>query len=242
MNKTEIVLSYLETEVKKALDKTYALDCCIAGTRIVLDVLEHFKISARPIVTRAFVCNAIYREWVEQNQRLPTEGNEAAGIFARGGYSLLLGADGEPTKQPTGGKGFWGHLIVYVEEGYVVDITLPQAHRPRHKIYLKPLIAKVGKDFPENGEVFLYPQKETGKVLVEYSIIQNDGYLKSPDWIHERRKKISYPAIAALENYFNERPLENDDTGKMRSGAEGIAEPGEGSAGTPATGGRRVDY
>jgi hypothetical protein len=197
--KIQIVLNYLKQEIKKAVDIYYAPDCCIAATRIALDVLEHFQIPGRPLATRLLVFNSVFREWVESHDRMPETRDEIDEVFDRGGWSLLVGAE-TYTTPPTGGRGFDGHLVAYLDEGYIIDLSIAQASRPRYNIRLAPLVAKMPEGFCEAGTVALqYPQKDGRDLILKYEVIDNERYLSSPDWLHDRRKIVSSQAITAIE-------------------------------------------
>lgn len=197
-DKTRSVLTYLHNDIKPAIDAMYAQDCCIAAARIALDVLEHFEIPAKELVTQLIIYNSDYREYVEEHKTFP---QSLKGLDKL--YAIALGV-ANPTKRPTKGKGFCGHLVVYLEEGYLIDLSITQAHRPRQKVYLKPLVLKVDPGFLEAGGItFRYPQKDSGDLIIDYAIIENDEYKTSIDWTSDRRRQISLMAIASLEEYFS---------------------------------------
>ena len=198
-HKTKMVLTYLEHEVKKSIDKYYTLDCCIAATRIALDVLGHFEIPAMQLTTRVMICNGVYADWIMTHDKLPQGEEERNEAFANGGWGVGLGFP-NPTVKPSKGKGFGGHLIAYLEEGYIVDLSLPQGTRPRHNIRLKPLVAKTQPNFLEERMMCIrYPQREGGDLLLHYTLIENEAYTKSIDWATDRRKVVSYPAISTID-------------------------------------------
>jgi hypothetical protein len=192
----ETVLLHLQSETSKEIRSLYAPDCCIVASRVALDVLAHFQIPARPVVTRLFVMNQAYVTWVKAHQRLPTK-EEKQEMLAAGGWSVLVGAS-KPTRSPTGGVGLPLHLVVYLDAGYLVDLSIGQASRPQKGIVLEPLIGRVSEAFPREGAAFGHPQPDGSKVYLDYEVIENDAYLQAPDWTSKRRRFLSGRAIMAL--------------------------------------------
>jgi hypothetical protein len=123
----------------------YRPDCCIAATAILNEVLDYFKLTARPLSVIATVFNPVMSERIER-EGMPTLEEAERDWFPRGCHSLAVGAgDPEPGKWP-------GHLVTVLGGRVLIDLTLDQANRPQHGIVLPvPIIAPPGRGFLDGG-------------------------------------------------------------------------------------------
>src|SRR5262249_56353840 len=74
----------------------YRPDCCIAATAILNEVLDYFKLAARPLSVIATVFNPGMSERIER-EGMPTLEEAERDWFPTGCYSLAVGA---PDPQP----------------------------------------------------------------------------------------------------------------------------------------------
>ena len=113
----------------------YRPDCCIAATAILIDVLDYFRLNARPLSVIATVFNPAMSERIER-EGMPTLEEAERDWFPYGCYSLAVGVgDPEAGKWP-------GHLVANLADRVLIDLTLDQADRPQHGIVLPmPIIA-----------------------------------------------------------------------------------------------------
>jgi hypothetical protein len=126
----------------------YRPDCCIAATAILIDVLDYFRLTARPLSVIATVFNPAMSRRIER-EGMPTLEEAERDWFPRGCYSLAVGVGG-----PQLGK--WpGHLVVNLADQVLIDLTLDQADRPQHGIVLPmPIVAPFPPDFlTEDGQM-----------------------------------------------------------------------------------------
>src|SRR5262249_2868660 len=119
----------------------YRPDCCIAATAILNEVLDYFKLTARPLGDIATVFNPVTRERIDR-EGMPTLEEAERDWFTKGCYSLAVGAgDPEPGKWPA-------HLVTVLGAQVLIDLTLDQANRPQHGIVLPmPILAPCDPDF-----------------------------------------------------------------------------------------------
>lgn len=113
----------------------YRPDCCIAATAILIDVLDYFRLTARPLSVIATVFNPAMSGRIER-EGMPTLEEAERDWFPNGCYSLAVGiGDPEPGKWP-------GHLVANLADKVLIDLTLDQADRPQHGIVLPmPVVA-----------------------------------------------------------------------------------------------------
>jgi hypothetical protein len=119
----------------------YRPDCCIAATAILIDVLDHFRLTAKPLSVIATVFNPAMSGRIER-EGMPTLEAAERDWFPRGCYSLAVGVgDPQPGKWP-------GHLVVNLGDQVLIDLTLDQADRTQHGIVLPmPIVAPFPPDF-----------------------------------------------------------------------------------------------
>jgi hypothetical protein len=105
----------------------YRPDCRIAATAVLLDVLDYFRFTARPLSVIATVYNPAMSERILR-EGMPTLEEAERDWFPKGCYSLAVGVgDPEPGK--------WaGHLVANFADQLLLDLTLDQASRPQHQI------------------------------------------------------------------------------------------------------------
>lgn len=156
------ILSVFMDAALKVLPKKFNPDCCIAATRITIDVLSEFHFKVKPL---SVVVNVI---------------NESSG------YVVSLG-NKDQEKRP----GCWvGHLITMVNERCIVDLTLGQATRPQYGIRLHPILCGTDPSFCSGErEVIL---KINGSDIIYHPLPQDKTYLTAPDWQGnlERRREV----------------------------------------------------
>src|SRR5947209_8022518 len=96
-------------------------DCCIAATAVLIDVLDYFRLTARPLSVIATVFNPAMSERLLRDG-MPTPEEAERDWFPNGCYALAVGA-GDP--QP----GMWsGHLVANLADRALIDLTLDQAN------------------------------------------------------------------------------------------------------------------
>lgn len=163
----------------KILSKYYREDCCIVATRIIIEVLKklHFK-DVKPFVIEANIFNEIY----VKKGRTPQSDEEAQEWLKDGVWQIVLGDRSKKT------EGKWdGHLVVLINNKYMLDVAVYQACRPHKQINLDPIFTTVPEDFI-NGEDKC--QLMFNNCLIVYvSYPQDKTYQSSKDWYDLSRSK-----------------------------------------------------
>jgi hypothetical protein len=157
----------------------YRPDCCIAATRALIDVLDYFRLTARPLSVIATVFNPVMCERIERDA-MPTLEEAERDWFPHGCYSLAVGlGDPEPGKWP-------GHLVLNLEDRVLIDLTLDQANRPQHGILLPmPILAPLSPGFlTEEGQMV---GLVNGCRVVYEARPFDRSFERSKDWTHRKR-------------------------------------------------------
>ena len=147
-------------------------DCCILASRVALDVLHFFKIPAQPLSVKALIYNEpLVRRMSEGRAPRTTAALEEA-FQTDGSYSVGLGYG------YTEGK--WsGHLVV-VSQNEMLDLTIGQACRPQHGIYVEPWVVSVDEEFVKGVQPLLLTRDGS---VVKYTAFPHDFlFEKAPDW------------------------------------------------------------
>ena len=173
----------------------YRPDCCIAATAILNEVLDYFRLTARPLSVIATVFNPVMSERLAQ-EGMPTLEEAERDWFPKGCYSLAVGSgDPEPGKWP-------GHLVTVLGGQVLIDLTLDQADRPQHDILLPmPILAPCDPDF-------LAGQARVAGIVagcrVVYEARPGDrSFERSNDWkSRKRRAAVVGAAIRQLKKEF----------------------------------------
>lgn len=115
------------------------VNCCIAATRIIIEVLKklHFR-DIKPFVVEANIFNETY----VKKGRMPESHEEAEQWLGEGAWQVVLGDRSQEI------KGRWpGHLTIVIKDHYLLDVAIFQASRPHKNINLHPILTTVPEDF-----------------------------------------------------------------------------------------------
>jgi hypothetical protein len=170
----------------------YRPDCCIAATAILIDVLDYFRLTARPLSVIASVYNPAMSERILR-EGMPTLEEAERDWFPNGCYSVAVGiGDPEPGKWP-------GHLVANLADQALIDLTLDQANRPQHQIVLPPFLVA-----PLDGEFLLGKADLAGTgngCRIVYEARPADrSFERSNDWkSKKRRSEVVGAAIRRLK-------------------------------------------
>jgi len=163
---------------------------CVASTRIAIEVLKKFNISARPLPVRVQAYNAVA-------QRLLEEGKREQIMTSNTAWSIGLGYDTRKLKH-----GFPGHLVSYVIDRYLLDLTIDQLSRPEKHMTLSPLCVDVGADF-KSGAVKYTENGDEVYLFYEYASDLETLFRKGNYWTNLPRRQGSIRRITeALAQEF----------------------------------------
>lgn len=119
-------------------------NCCIAATRVIIEVLKklHFK-DIRPFTVEANIFNEVY----VRHGRTPQNDEEAQAWLEEGCWQVVVG------DRKTEQDGKWaGHLAVLIHEKYLLDISIYQSTRPQKQIFMYPIFTSVPEDFVQGND------------------------------------------------------------------------------------------
>lgn len=157
-------------------------DLCIYTTRVAIDVAAYFRIEARPIPCRVFLCNSQFSRHIDEGD--PDINKHAA---ADGSHSVGVGFGGPDRDK-------WdGHLIT-AADGVFADFSIRQAERADHGIVTGDAI--IGP-LPSVGDVWGCQEQSSG-TRVEYQLIENNKYLNAPDWKNRKRRNALVGSLIRL--------------------------------------------
>lgn len=168
-------LGLLVRDSPHLLLQSFNRDCCIAATRVAVEVSKRLGFEARAQTTQLRVWNKKLFE------RIQAEGFD--GKFRDGEWSVGIGFGEDPRYANPEWKGFDGHLVAVVEERFLVDLSFGQTSRPKKDMPTLPALAVAMRNDGQPWPACVVSERFT----CVYDPIDNSGYLKSPDWTDEER-------------------------------------------------------
>lgn len=125
--RVERVLTELVASVPPALHEAgLTPNACVLASRLGVEALRGVRIRARPLAVRATVANPRYTAAAERGELHDDAAVKRA--TAEGAWCVVaLGATGEV-----------GHVVVVVQERYLLDLTAGQMARPERGIAARP--------------------------------------------------------------------------------------------------------
>lgn len=167
----------------------FAPDCCVAATKITIEVFTRLGFKAKPLPCRLDILNRQFAELEGKLGRPPTI-EEQKLAFERGDKLAALSIREVPAEKDK----FTGHMVAIVEQ-YMIDATILQAERPNKGIvFPEPvLVINAPRAFRRGREAYSFRTKEG--ILLVYIASNNDKYMNSPDWTLEER---TLPAITRI--------------------------------------------
>lgn len=177
----ERLLKFGNEEIRK----DFRPDCCIAGTRIALNVLDYFGIAAQPLPVEYLVMNEAFAKLAFRLKRPPTkEEQDAVGGWA-------VGVDTRPSE-----TGFGGHVVTVVKR-LLVDLTVNQANRPHKHINLPSGVAvELPKAFWQGGSAVT----QAGDSVLSYRLLASPAdFTTAPDWYDATRHSAALRIIRRIE-------------------------------------------
>lgn len=181
--KRQVILGTLARFGREQILKEWGPDSCIASTALAIDILKHYGIKAEAFPCTVMVFNAVNNQKIKEIGRLPNA-EESRAWQDDGGWSVGVGF---------GSKGMaenkWpGHLVVIVDDEILLDLSIDQATRPKHKMYLQAGGGGIPnfQEFYSGKEVYV---AEANDCLLIYERKDQDAYKKSPDWTERQRRE-----------------------------------------------------
>jgi hypothetical protein len=201
MTEFETIQRGIEQIARKEILRDFRIDSCIASTRTVMRVLEHFGFDAQPLSVRVFIFNAAYVKHLnEKTARFNGDPTFRRWLEDSGAYSVGLGC-AEPGQD---NGNYVGHLVAAVPQCHLfIDASLDQAARPQKNILLpEVLISPMTQQFMTTvGENLEF--ESSGATMI-YERIDNPAFRTSPDWTDKSRTKRATKAIIRHIERFSE--------------------------------------
>jgi hypothetical protein len=182
---------------KKRILEEYRPDCCIAAAKITIKVFNHFGVDGVPLMVNTYIFNKAYAEAVERGDDPPKEKNVALfdeWLAKHKAWAIGLGVPHEDRPVKGWGSGAGHVVVVQPEYNDIIDVTLDQANRPEHDIFLPPFFAgSYLPGFPEGREPAWY--YVNGNMIQYIARPDDKSYLTSPDWQLKFRTRPIVKAI-----------------------------------------------
>lgn len=175
--KLQVILKVIARVGRIAILQDFRKDSCIASTRVMTRVLDHYGFHAEPKHVKVIIFNKVMLEYWNKGQVPNRETQEFRDFCdSTGAWSVGLGYE-QPGQKPV------GHVVaVLPEEMIMIDASLDQANRPHKSIELPcPFITGIGSQFLAGESVSEYQCPEG---VVRYiPDFENQTYKESLDWL-----------------------------------------------------------
>lgn len=147
------------------LPEVFSPDCCLNGTRVVIEGLSKFGIRVEPVSVYVVAVNKAYKDFTKELGDLPT----VEQLQADPREPWAIGVD---TQNVARTDGWPGHLVAIVEGRFIVDAAAGQYSRPQRKIHIPNVVmAPAPARFTRRGVISL-PLPEDGQL--EYKARKGD--------------------------------------------------------------------
>lgn len=172
---THVVLNDTRCEI----GKHFKADSCIATTRVVVNVFQHFGFEAGPLHVEATVWNPAWVDAIGRGEEPPYQSGEDVlnrWMDERGAWSVsTVGASkDEPVR----------HLVAYVPAlPGLIDASIDQCNRPERNIDLPHAVGFIIT--PEELSLGGRWQVDANGCWIEYSRVLDDreAWRSSSDWV-----------------------------------------------------------
>lgn len=157
---------------------------CLNASRVLIDVMHAFKVSAKPVSVQALAINQSFLEGMRKFGHFPQNEEEKNALIAAGGWAI--GLDTKASPDDAVNNRWAGHLCVVVQD-FLVDPGAIQLHRPEHRIrvpdilvtpitkrFLKGKGESIEVDLGDNARMFYWARND------DRSYEDVSGYQQSP--------------------------------------------------------------
>lgn len=159
--------------------KDFRPDSCIVSTAIGIDVLTYFGILAEPLPIKMSMFNAPYVKRIDSGGEFPNREILIRWGKEDGSYSVGIGyGENQPNK--------WaGHLVILVENSWLIDLSIDQANRPAYNMMFSPIAVEIDQDFLLGKTPRIVKENDC---VIRMETIRDRGFLSSPDWAFKDRR------------------------------------------------------
>lgn len=189
---------WLADRARPILLRRFTPDCCIESTVAALDFLRARGVACRELSVQVMAFNAAAWKLYRNGSRVQESAADRATWDMLGAWSVGIGFIDTPTPKP--GR-FAGHLVALVEERWLLDLSIQQASRPRHKLRLDDaVLAACDPAYLAAGGTYPYAGPD-GSVLV-YGLNRTfwgGAYAAARSWRDRRQRRLVLDELAAAE-------------------------------------------
>jgi hypothetical protein len=185
------LLETLKPIVRPLMLRHFTANCCIATSRMLRDIFEHYGYRARAVPTTVEILNAAMLRLLDSGEAFPEDRDERIAFFGERGNAWGVGIQPSETMKQSA---FGGHLVLSVN-GLLVDGSLSQANRPEKQIELPSLLWFR----PEQSFFATKPKRQLtagmiGECGMRYRRLDDETYRTSPNW---RQRHAGVPEVYA---------------------------------------------
>ena len=159
---------------------------CVLACRVATDVLRPMGLRAKPVTVGVRAMNDAYARAIEEDR--PPSAEEGA-------WTVDIGIG-----PPAEGDGLDAHVVLLVQDRYLLDLTIDQADRPQKGIHTAPywleLTGDMKADFMGRG---LHLEREGTHLVYVRSPKLHGRVMRSPDWTL-RNKSQGSVAVATIRD------------------------------------------
>lgn len=180
----ELVLEAIRAKSQTVLHSFFRPDCCIAATRIGIEVCKLFGIHGQPrAVTTVAGCKS-FADWLKTPEIPPPPD----------AYYVI-------TDIHDRSGGFPGHLVITGKvsgNSFMLDLSAAQMHRPMKNILVpEPLTIQMPDVWPE-GQAIKVPLEADGILIYSHHPRPDISWHDSPDWtLVKPNTKTTFNAVVA---------------------------------------------
>jgi len=206
-----ILSRHLAAGLQAMVGTRFAESCCIAATRIVIDVLDYFGVEASPLAAQVYLYNGPMLDRLDRDG-LPATQEEAQSWLkedpALWSVGLGVGDGCSPERWP-------GHLVAVARfhgELWLIDGSLGQGCRPHRGIHAPAVfIAPVEESFLQGDSRAWEKSGDGWRTRVEYwPQPERRDWISSPNWKRDNtpcRKEAGRIIRAIQDALFTSSPL-----------------------------------
>jgi hypothetical protein len=194
-NSVRHVVSVFAGCARAEILRLFLPNSCVASTRITIDVMTAFGLTARPLEVAATVHNSAYLLAEAAKGGPLTDDEERAAFQISQALTLELGHEKSP-------DGIGGHVVTIVDNAFLVDASLDQANRPEYRISLPSVfVGDMDNPLPGPAVAFRYLVRDCG---LEYRArkVERD-FRSSADWKESpESREVVARIVARMTRYL----------------------------------------
>ena len=179
------ILDALVKVARPIILESFSVDSCIASTRIAVDVLRYFEITAEPLPLIVTVFNAETVRLAHEGKTLEEIGkikNQSKVTDDGGPWSVGIGT-GWSMKSTNGSEPWAGHLVAAIPGKHIiVDLSIDQAARPHKNMHLEPFWTQVEDEWWGGDKPVTELNNAGMSMILDRVAADPQGFLTSPNW------------------------------------------------------------